>query len=345
MPGATATSASTEPLPMPSSARSTTIRKRRSSSTTTTSISRRATSARRGRTRVLAHFVHVPWPVDWTIAARADAARGARGACSRTTWSRSTRRAGRGTSRRAAQEVTGGDAAATRVTHHPISIDAGEFDAAARRATPSCARRSDRCARPEKLVVRVDRTDPSKNIVRGFHAFGLLLDVHPEWRGRVTMLALLDPSRQAIPEYVEYLAAIERAVARVNARFGGAVDRPAGRGQLPAVGRGVQAVRRPARERGLRRPEPRREGGAARQRARRGACPLGERGRATRSSRMGVTSTRSTSGARPRRCTRRSTMEPAERAPAGRGAPRAGARARRRGLDRRPARRPRGVAT
>ena len=54
--------------------------------------------------------------------------------------------------------------------------------------------------------MRVDRTDPSKNIVRGFHAFALLLEEHPEWQGRVTMLALLDPSRQAIPEYVEYLA-------------------------------------------------------------------------------------------------------------------------------------------
>ena len=78
--------------------------------------------------------------------------------------------------------------------------------------------------RPEKLIVRVDRTDPSKNIVRGFHAFALLLEEHAEWRGRVTMLALLDPSRQAIPEYVEYVADIERAVREVNDRFGPVID-------------------------------------------------------------------------------------------------------------------------
>jgi trehalose 6-phosphate synthase len=77
---------------------------------------------------------------------------------------------------------------------------------------------------PEKLIVRVDRTDPSKNIVRGFHAFALLLEEHPEWQGRVTMLALLDPSRQAIPEYVEYVADIERAVREVNDRFGPVID-------------------------------------------------------------------------------------------------------------------------
>jgi len=59
-------------------------------------------------------------------------------------------------------------------------------------------------------VLRVDRTDPSKNIVRGFRAFGLFLDRHPEMRGRVRMLALLDPSRQDIPEYADYVAAVER---------------------------------------------------------------------------------------------------------------------------------------
>src|SRR5213078_725961 len=73
--------------------------------------------------------------------------------------------------------------------------------------------------RPEKLVVRVDRTDPSKNIVRGFRAFELYLDAHPEAAGRVGMLALLDPSRQDIPEYSEYLGAIQREARRVNDRF------------------------------------------------------------------------------------------------------------------------------
>ena len=67
--------------------------------------------------------------------------------------------------------------------------------------------------------MRVDRTDPSKNIVRGFRAFELYLDAHPEMHRRVGMLALLDPSRQDIPEYAEYLAAIQREARRVNDRF------------------------------------------------------------------------------------------------------------------------------
>src|SRR5207248_751491 len=73
--------------------------------------------------------------------------------------------------------------------------------------------------RPEFLVVRVDRTDPSKNVLRGFRAYALFLDLHPELHRRVTMLALLDPSRQDIPEYSEYLAAIQREARVVNDRF------------------------------------------------------------------------------------------------------------------------------
>ena len=74
--------------------------------------------------------------------------------------------------------------------------------------------------RPEQLVLRVDRTDPSKNIVRGFRAFALLLERHPELHGRVGMVALLAPSRQDIPEYAEYVGAVEAAAREVNERFG-----------------------------------------------------------------------------------------------------------------------------
>ena len=72
-------------------------------------------------------------------------------------------------------------------------------------------------------MLRVDRTDPSKNVVRGLQAFARLLDRRPDLRGRVRMLALLDPSRQTIPEYVEYRRAIEAAAAEVEARHPGAL--------------------------------------------------------------------------------------------------------------------------
>jgi trehalose 6-phosphate synthase len=108
----------------------------------------------------------------------------------------------------------------TRVVARPISVDTAEFDRL--RDDPAVLEREAALAarRPEQLVLRVDRTDPSKNVVRGFHAFALLLERHPELQGRVGMAALLAPSRQEIPEYADYAVEVERAARDVNERFG-----------------------------------------------------------------------------------------------------------------------------
>jgi trehalose 6-phosphate synthase len=74
--------------------------------------------------------------------------------------------------------------------------------------------------RPEKLIVRVDRTDPAKNLVRGFLAYERLLEEHPEHHGRVAMWAFLQPSRQDVDAYKQYLDLVRATVDRVNARFG-----------------------------------------------------------------------------------------------------------------------------
>jgi trehalose 6-phosphate synthase len=106
-----------------------------------------------------------------------------------------------------------------RVAAHAISVDPAEFDELA--ASDAVLDRERRLLgqRPEYLVLRVDRTDPSKNVVRGFRAFELYLAEHPELHGQVQMWALLDPSRQDIPEYAEYLGQIQRAARALNDRF------------------------------------------------------------------------------------------------------------------------------
>jgi trehalose 6-phosphate synthase len=108
----------------------------------------------------------------------------------------------------------------TLVAAHPISVDPSEFEELAQSEAVLAQQERLREGRPEWLVLRVDRTDLSKNIVRGFRAFELFLRRHPELHGRVGMLALLDPSRQDITEYSDYLAAIEATAAEVNARYG-----------------------------------------------------------------------------------------------------------------------------
>jgi trehalose 6-phosphate synthase len=170
----------------------------------------------------LAHFVHIPWPVDWTILPESMRRAVHEGLLANDVVAFHTARWAHNFEASCDEIVGGHDR--THVTHHAISIDTAEFDALAQSDGVLDEERALEAKRPEKLVLRVDRTDPSKNIVRGVEAFGLLLDAHPEWRGRAQMLALLDPSRQAIREYVEYVAAIERTTDEVNARHPHAID-------------------------------------------------------------------------------------------------------------------------
>ena len=116
------------------------------------------------------------------------------------------------------------DTSGALVTAHPISIDPDEFTGLAESDEVLARERELVASRPETMILRVDRTDPSKNVVRGLEAFGLLLERRPDLRGRVGMLALLDPSRQEIPEYVEELQRIEAAAAALEERFPGALE-------------------------------------------------------------------------------------------------------------------------
>jgi trehalose 6-phosphate synthase len=74
--------------------------------------------------------------------------------------------------------------------------------------------------RRDFMILRVDRADLSKNVLRGFSAFDLFLEQHPEFSERVTFIAQLMPSRADVPQYAEYLDRIEALVAVVNHRHG-----------------------------------------------------------------------------------------------------------------------------
>jgi trehalose 6-phosphate synthase len=74
--------------------------------------------------------------------------------------------------------------------------------------------------RREYSILRVDRADLSKNVLRGFTGFDIFLEQHPEFHERITFTAQLMPSRTDVPEYVEYLEKIEALVAVVNHRHG-----------------------------------------------------------------------------------------------------------------------------
>ncbi|RKS05871.1 trehalose 6-phosphate synthase [Nocardiopsis sp. Huas11] len=103
---------------------------------------------------------------------------------------------------------------------HALGADeAGLNESAAEPAVAARRETLEEIVGDTRLIVRVDRTELSKNIVRGLEAYRELLTAHPEWRGRVTHLAFAYPSRGDVPEYREYTDAVLRVAKEINEEF------------------------------------------------------------------------------------------------------------------------------
>ncbi|MFT4037271.1 MAG: trehalose-6-phosphate synthase [Thermomicrobiales bacterium] len=106
-----------------------------------------------------------------------------------------------------------------QVRAYPISIDSEEVR---RLAYSKEARSHDRYLPNhwnEFTLLRVDRAEPSKNIVRGFQAFDRFLESHREFQGRVNFVAITVPSRMDVVEYQDYLDDVSAVVGRINAKY------------------------------------------------------------------------------------------------------------------------------
>jgi len=118
------------------------------------------------------------------------------------------------------------DAAIVRQSHrtlvrdYPISISVSEE----RRIIHSAAgKRAAQHIRPllgEQTIMRVDRIEPTKNIVQGFQAYAYILERHPELYEKVTFLAFLVPSRQTLSIYRKYREEILKLIEHINQKFG-----------------------------------------------------------------------------------------------------------------------------
>ncbi len=106
------------------------------------------------------------------------------------------------------------------VRHYPISIDHEALERmAARREVAAHRERLRALAAGRKLLVRVDRVEPSKNILRGLRAYEHFLSRHPEWHGKVVFANLLYPSREELREYRDLRREIEETGAAINRQF------------------------------------------------------------------------------------------------------------------------------
>jgi len=189
---------------------------------------------------VLSHFTHIPWPPSslWQVMAPSIRRAICAGLVANDVVGFQTDRYAHNFLRTvesflpgatidyAAGSVTRPDGHVAHARSYPISIDVE----ATRRAAASRAAQRRRtqlvAAIREQTIVRVDRLEPSKNILRGFAAFEALLSRYPRYHGKVTFLAFLVPSRTNLREYGDYGRKVQAAVDRINARHGRAGYRP-----------------------------------------------------------------------------------------------------------------------
>jgi trehalose 6-phosphate synthase len=109
----------------------------------------------------------------------------------------------------------------TTVRNYPISIDVGAVrELASSETAKEHTARLERLLDDRRLILRVDRLELSKNVVRGLLAYEQFLRNHPEWIGRVVHVALVYPSRQALVEYHLYEAQVLEVYDRINAELG-----------------------------------------------------------------------------------------------------------------------------
>jgi len=111
--------------------------------------------------------------------------------------------------------------AITHVRDFPISIDVSAIrQLAESQETKTYENDIHEIVGDKKLILRIERIEPSKNIIRGFQAFEEMLELHPEHCGHVTFLALLIPSRLEVIEYQDYRDELMAAAGRINANYG-----------------------------------------------------------------------------------------------------------------------------
>jgi trehalose 6-phosphate synthase len=110
---------------------------------------------------------------------------------------------------------------ATHVRDFPISIDVEALEQLSGSSeVASFGRELREIVKDRRVILRVDRIEPSKNIIRGFQAFEEMLLLHREHLKQVQFLAILVPSRMEVPEYEEYLDDLMAQAGRINATYG-----------------------------------------------------------------------------------------------------------------------------
>jgi trehalose 6-phosphate synthase/phosphatase len=107
-----------------------------------------------------------------------------------------------------------------RVDAFPMGIDYGRYaEAAASEATAAHMAEYKEALRDTRVILSIDRLDYTKGIAQRLKAFDLLLQRYPEWRGQVSLIMLVVPSRDQVAQYAALKEEIDNLVGRINAQY------------------------------------------------------------------------------------------------------------------------------
>jgi len=107
-----------------------------------------------------------------------------------------------------------------RVGSFPISIDYNSFMKRASSVDVTGLSTEMRARLPDRqLILGVDRLDYTKGITHRLEAFRHALLRYPELHERVTLVQVVVPSREDIPQYSDLKTRIERLVGEINGQF------------------------------------------------------------------------------------------------------------------------------
>ncbi len=106
-----------------------------------------------------------------------------------------------------------------QVKAYPISIDVAGLK---KMVSSTTLKEYEEKLRPlygEQTIVRVDRAEPSKNIIRGFRAFDRLLEQYPQFVGKVKLIAFLVPTRTHLRPYQRYIQEVTQLIEAINNKY------------------------------------------------------------------------------------------------------------------------------
>ncbi len=103
----------------------------------------------------------------------------------------------------------------------PVEIDAHEFAATAAKSwRGQGTERLRRSLQGQKLILGVDRLDPTKGLLQRVGGLRRLLETRPDWHGQITLLQIAAVSRKEVVPYRALRAALDSESGSVNSEFG-----------------------------------------------------------------------------------------------------------------------------